>query len=226
MDIKEKCRDAYVLAAELTGVSQLVGLIFAPVFGFLADRSQRFNVLLLLAALAGVVGYLALTTLKSPKANGEDGTPWVFVIMALLGISQIGAIVCSLGLLGRCVLGSQSEGLRLGVSLSTSQSAESQDTGRADDAATDDRDQESAPLLAKEPTPRDLQQLKGSIAGVYSLSGGVGILVLTKVGGAFFDKGPAAPFFILSLFNALLLVAGVICGLSATWKCKAPLHTS
>ena len=86
-------------------MSQLVGLLFAPVFGFLADRYQRSNALLLLAAASGVVGHLSLTTLESPAKNGKEGSPWVYVIMALLGISQIGAIVCSLGLLGRCVLG-------------------------------------------------------------------------------------------------------------------------
>ena len=54
----------------------------------------------------------------------------------------------------------------------------------------------------------DRGQLKGSIAGIYSLAGGAGILLLTKLGGALFDSWtPGAPFFIMAIFNAMLLVA-------------------
>lgn len=226
VEMKEKCRGAYRLAAMLTGVSQLVGLIFAPIFGFLADRYKRFNMLLLLAAFFGVIGYLALATLKSPRADGRDGTPWVFVIMALLGLSQIGAIVCSLGLLGRCVLGFQGADQGETVGSSNGQSIAPQSPSRMVDVVENEEDQESAPLLQSKSSPRDLQHLKGSIAGVYSLFGGVGILLLTKLGGVLFDKNPAAPFFILSVFNGLLLVVGVLCGLSTMWQREAAPYTS
>ena len=49
-EINAKCRRAYVLAAELSGVSQLVALICAPLFGYLDGRFRRFNAPLLLAA--------------------------------------------------------------------------------------------------------------------------------------------------------------------------------
>lgn len=104
-DIKSQCRQAYILAAKLTGVSQLVALLFAPVFGYLADRYQRFNIPLLAAALSGIVGYSGMALLQGPESGGKNGNPWIFLIVAMLGISQIGAIVCSLGLVGRCVLG-------------------------------------------------------------------------------------------------------------------------
>ena len=215
-----------MLAAELTGVSQLVGLLFAPLFGFFADKYQRFNVLLLLAAFSGVLGYLSLTTLRSPKAHGKNGSPWIYVIMGLLGISQIGAIVCSLGLLGRCVLGPRRDSRNPDNESSNSQPCDAQDTVGADVLRDEERDPESTPLLEIDPAPYDLQHLKGSIAGVYSLSGGVGILLLTKLGGVLFDKSPSAPFFMLSLFNALLLVAGVLCGALATWERRAKQNTS
>ena len=226
VDMKDKCRDAYKLASALTGVSQLVGLIVAPIFGFLADRYQQFNMLLLLGAISGAFGYLALTTLKSPRTNGEDGTPWVFVIMALLGISQIGTIVCSLGLLGRCVLGLRGDNHDERVHSSNGHSFAPRDPAGGDSAGDDGRDEESAPLLESESIPRDLQHLKGSIAGVYSLSGGLGILLLTKLGGVLFDQDSAAPFLMLSLFNALLLIVGVLCGLLTIWQRKTALHGS
>ena len=49
-----------------------------------------------------------------------------------------------------------------------------------DELTNEEGTNESAPLLYVDPTPYDLQHLKGSIAGVYSFSGSVGILLLTK----------------------------------------------
>lgn len=201
--VKEQCRSAYILAAELTGVSQLVALLFAPIFGYLAERFPKFNSPLLVAALAGILGYTGLATLESPEPRG-GGSPLVFAIMCVLGISQIGAIVCSLGLLGRCVLEGQGAHppRRLSVPSPPNASAEH---------AT-----ETSGLLEG---PAAFEQSraypKGSIAGVYSLAGGAGILLLTKLGGYLFDKiSPSAPFVMLSAFNGILLLFGLGCGLS------------
>ena len=226
VEMKENCRSAYRLAAILTGVSQLVGLLFAPIFGYLADRYRRFNIVLLSAAIMGIIGYLALATLKSPETDGENGSPWIFVVMALVGVSQIGAIVCSLGLIGRCVLGMQGEDHDKSVTCSNDHTVAPREASRVNHAVANVEHQESAPLLERTSTPQDLQHLKGSIAGVYSLSGGLGILLLTKLGGVLFDKNSAAPFVILSVFNALLLIAGVFCGLSILWQRKAAVHSS
>ena len=72
---------------------------------------------------------------------------------------------------------------------------------------------ETAPLLhpaADGTVKTDRTHLKGSIAGVYSLGGGAGILILTKVGGVLFDSArEGAPFFLLAGFNGLLLL-GVV----------------
>ena len=228
-DLKTHCREAYVLAAELTGFSQLVALLFAPVFGFLADRFRRFNVPLLTAALTGIGGYIGLASLASPQVKGPHGTHWIFVIMALLGISQIGAIVCSLGLLGRCVVDLQIEN-------TLPERASSDPVSRADvhDLNTNDATRSIDPPNegcyteeGAERTPlihhrgRLQNHLKGSIAGVYSLAGGVGILLLTKAGGLLFDKvSPVAPFIMVSAFNLLLLAAGVVSGIFTIRKDK------
>lgn len=228
-NIKTHCREAYVLAAELTGVSQLVALLFAPIFGFLADRYRRFNIPLLTAALTGLVGYIGLAIVGSPQANGTHGTHWIFVIMALLGISQIGAIVCSLGLLGRGVLGLRAESdsskpvsSDLGVR-AEEHNFNSNDVARPVDPRDEANTEEAAegtPLLRG--TGRSQNHLKGSIAGVYSLAGGVGILLLTKVGGLLFDKvSPVAPFVMISAFNFLLLAAGIASELLAVWERKS-----
>lgn len=220
-DVKMSCREAYILASELTGVSQLVALLFAPVFGFLADRYRRFNIPLLIAALIGLVGYIGLAFLASPQAEGVHGTPWIFVIMALLGISQIGAIVCSLGLLGRGVLGLQAESEPTGaipsdiVARAEAHDSRSNDTVGSIGPANGDNTEVTAevtPLLRGR--GRSHSHLKGSIAGVYSLAGGMGILLLTKIGGLLFDKvSPVAPFIMISAFNLLLLAAGIANGI-------------
>ena len=235
-DMKHQCRRAYVLAAELTGVSQLIALLCAPVFGYLSDHYRRFNLPLLVAALVGVVGYIAFALLESPEPSGEHGSPAVFFIVALLGISQIGAIVCSLGLLGHGVLGSG--GAEDSKSRHSRQrpSVEHEVGGDAPRSTTpslaqngspslrdhqvlnqDGRDETSALLGHKSDQDRgSLEHMKGSMAGVYSLAGGAGILLLTKLGGFLFDKlSPGAPFYMLAIFNGLLLLAGIGCGVTA-----------
>ncbi|KAM3077310.1 hypothetical protein ACMFMG_006659 [Clarireedia jacksonii] len=204
-ELKKECRRAYVLAAELTGVSQLIALLCAPVFGYLSDRFRRFNVPLLVASIFGIVGYTGFAQLVSPEPqdiNGRGGSPAVFIMVVLIGISQIGAIVCSLGLLGRGVLGAEG-----GYNLS----GQLQDAVNGPDRTFNDAP-ETAPLIEstklKKATSRS--HLKGSIAGVYSLSGGAAILLLTKLGGYLFDTvSNGAPFYMMAIFNAILLVIGV-----------------
>ncbi|KAI9645945.1 hypothetical protein NHQ30_005382 [Ciborinia camelliae] len=208
-ELKKECRRAYVLAAELTGASQLIALLCAPLFGYLSDRYRRFNTPLLVASIFGIVGYIGFAQLVSPEPqniNGRGGSPIVFVLVALIGISQIGAIVCSLGLLGRGVLGDEG-----GYNLSS----------QLRDAASDPDPNsnvtaETAPLIVSSSirkTP-SRNHLKGSIAGVYSLSGGAAILLLTKIGGYLFDNlSTGAPFYMMAIFNAVLLVIGIGAGI-------------
>ena len=225
----KQCQRAYVVAAELTGVSQTVALVFAPIFGYMADRYPNFNTPLLLAALIGVMGYLGLANLKSPDPKASGGSYWVFFVVALLGISQIGAIVCSLGLLGRSVLEADfaprsfskaevpplDSMLRPNITIGNETGNSTQNIHSSRPAAGDDTDaHETSALLGDGPSGKfSRQHLKGSIAGVYSLAGGAGILLLTKLGGHLFDQlSPSAPFYMLAIFNGILFVFGLVCG--------------
>ncbi|KFY51565.1 hypothetical protein V497_09041 [Pseudogymnoascus sp. VKM F-4516 (FW-969)] len=200
-ELKEECRAAYVLAAQLTGASQLVALLCAPLFGILSDRYRRFNAPLVGASAAGIVGYVAFARLESPEignVEGRGGSAWVFLIVALIGVSQIGAIVCSLGLLGRGVQG-EDGGYTLSSQLGDEYRARSGE-GEGSDVEAAERQEE-----------KGMSHLKGSIAGVYSLSGAAAILLLTKLGGYLFDEVAAgAPFYMMALFNGVLLVVGVV----------------
>lgn len=223
-DTRKSCPDAYILAAKLTGVSQLTALIFAPIFGFLADRYRRFNIPLLAAAWTGILGYLGMSFIDSPEPHAAGGTAWLYLIVSSLGISQIGAIVCSLGLLGHSILevpldldSSARKGklqdIRTGsVHGSVNRSPNSTIPQSHTGSSTEDLFDESRTLLHDhEPLPGSYEHLKGSIAGVYSLAGGAGILILTKTGGILFDKlSPVAPFCLLALINGVLLLVGLI----------------
>ncbi|KAF2084302.1 hypothetical protein K490DRAFT_49442 [Saccharata proteae CBS 121410] len=196
-DMKTACRRAYVLAAMLTGTSQLVALLCAPVFGYLSGKYRTYNQPLILSTVAGIAGYVAFGLLKSPDPRSKDGSAGVFFIAALLGISQIGAIVCSLGLLGRGINGEAADAIR-----------EDGDEDGDEEEAGDESNLHPHQRSTNVPRRPSRAHLKGSIAGVYSLAGGAGILLLTKVGGVMFDGlDYGAPFFLMAGFNALLLVA-------------------
>ncbi|KAF2155980.1 MFS general substrate transporter [Myriangium duriaei CBS 260.36] len=200
-EIRRSCERAYKLASMLTGISQLVALLAAPLYGFFNARyaRQRFasRVPLALAAVAGIVGYVVFGQLRSPDPKISGGQAAILAVI-LIGLSQIGAIVCSLGVLAQGIQASSSP---------ASAPKPSSDIGRYQG--------EDAPLLETAPPSSsgksiDRSRLKGSIAGVYSLAGGAAILLLTKLGGHLFDVAdPGAPFYLLAGFNAVLLVAVV-----------------
>jgi hypothetical protein len=150
----------------------------------------------LIAAFAGVAGNAAFGRLRTPDP-AEGGGIGIYFLVALIGIGQIGAIVCSLGLLARGIHTKETAKIVAAVD-------------REEEAAQNDS--ESAPLMPPLIAPKSQTRahLKGSIAGVYSLAGGAGILLLTKVGGLMFDKvDTGSPFYIMSVFNGILLVVGI-----------------
>lgn len=212
-DMKKSCTEAYILASILTGVSQLVALLAAPVFGFWSDKSRQYHLPLLLAAFAGIIGYLIFALIPSPQFKGPDGNLAVFFIMALVGISQIGAIVCSLAVLSNGIL-------KISVNETPSSEAfiqehvQNPETPANEVANPLDEQQPLLDSLSNQDTGKQYSQLKGSIAGVYSLYGGAGILLLTKLGGFLFDVlDSGSPFYLMAAFNAVLLLVEVICGL-------------
>ncbi|KAF2211417.1 hypothetical protein CERZMDRAFT_42915 [Cercospora zeae-maydis SCOH1-5] len=200
-DIKKNCQRAYKLAAALTGFGELAALICAPLFGWIGGRAakSRSEWPLLVASGVGIVGYVSFGLLKNPDAFHGDGGQWAFLSVILVGISQIGAIVCSLALLGRGV-NQAHRSVPVALPHGEQQSGE-----------------EGAPLLRRASRAMapaiDRSRLSGSIAGMYSFAGGVGILILTKAGGALFDSWhTGAPFFLMAIFNGMLALAIVLIG--------------
>ncbi|TKA75933.1 hypothetical protein B0A55_05875 [Friedmanniomyces simplex] len=102
-DIKRNCERAYTLASALTGIAETAALICAPLFGWLGGTvvKGRSEWPLFGAAVVGVAGYIAFGFLQNPDAFHGEGGKWAFLAVIAIGISQIGSIVCSLGLLSR-----------------------------------------------------------------------------------------------------------------------------
>lgn len=199
-DIKKRCPRAYVVAAELTGVSQMIALICAPLFGYWCARVSRKQIPLLFASISGIVGYPLFANVFHPRNSTAAALFVDFFAVSLIGVSQIGAIVCSLGTLST------------GVLLENPRTTKR--TSIVDANGDNTEANEGQPLL---PSGRQnnksssLSTLKGSVAGVYSLYGGLAILILTKVGGLLFDKvSLTAPFYIMAAFNAVLMVACLV----------------
>ena len=241
-EVKRNCQRAYIIASVLTGVSQLVALICAPLFGYLNAHYATHKIPLLLAAAAGVGGYVTFGLLKSPDPRSGDGSVGVYFVVVLLGISQIGAIVCSLDLINRGiqseddVVPEDGEERHDGMANRNSQEVNGlispilhqQPRWQTNDGVPQQQQHEHGPDGPTESTPLMLSQplrtqasasrshLKGSIAGVYSLCGGIGILLLTKLGGLMFDGvDVGTPFFMMAGFNAVLLVATAAC---VSWR--------
>lgn len=200
-DIKRRCPRAYIVAAELTGASQMVALISAPIFGYWSARTSRKSMPLAFAAVSGIIGYPLFATQFDPNDENKSARAIAFVSVFFIGFSQIGAIVCSLASLGVGVLGDSSKHTI-------------KPTATIEQANLDEEASEDGPLLGNTQGTH-LSDLKGSVAGVYSFFGGAAILILTKAGGALFDStSTSAPFLIMAAFNGILLVATIVVGIS------------
>lgn len=216
-DIKSKCKRAYTLASMLSGFAELAALLCAPLFGWFNSRMSGRGVLsnlpLGIGAVTGIVGCIGFGMVKNPDPfSKEEHGNLVILAVILLGISQIAAIVCSLGSLAKGIQ-SAAQSSRPDDSESLANVEET-----ISDVAGPFEAAETAPLIApprvatsQTPPASDRTQLKGTIAGIYSLVGGVGILILTKLGGVLFDRtSTGAPFYLLAGSNGLLLIAVIV----------------
>jgi len=60
---------------------------------------------------------------------------------------------------------------------------------------------------------------RGSVIGIFNISGAIGILVITTIGGRLFDSmSPKAPFIVVGAINALVMLAAVYVRIKAPWR--------
>lgn len=161
LPLQNNCYDGYVFLAILTGVAQTVALVSSPLWGFLVD-SHKLGALAALgaASLCGIVGAFGLSIAGSVSGAYDPRNALCFVLVSLIGLSQIGTIIASISIVSS--VGQTVRGLE--------------------------------------------HRVIGSISGLYSLCGGVGILFITIIGGRWSDRWVFGPFFLLGLFNSALFV--------------------
>ncbi len=136
----------------LFGIVQGCAMLWAPFFGWLADKINRVT-LVILATLLSIAGYGWMGFTPDPAASAA-----AFGAAAMLGIGQASGILASQVLIGQ-----------------------------------------------EAPGP-----IRGAVIGMVGFFGAVGILLISKVGGYAFDAWrPGAPFIIMAIANALLLVFAV-----------------
>ncbi|MCC5861710.1 MAG: MFS transporter [Gammaproteobacteria bacterium] len=159
--------EATARAGILFAVVQTAALVWAPIFGTLADRLDRVT-LTIIAMLLATVGYGLMATTSNPI--GAAAIP----LAILLGIGQMSAILASQTLIGQ-----------------------------------------EAP-----------EARRGSVLGVYSFFGALGILFVAVVGGNLFDSWtPAAPFILVAVGNLLLAGWALVVRLMGVPPATQPAET-
>lgn len=182
----EDCHDAYVFSAILTGVAQTIALVSSPLWGLLIDSRVGKTTTILISSILGIGGNLGLCLAAYYKEVYDPRNALCFIIVGFIGLSQIGVIITSMSLVSEA-----------GDTKEVEEPSEL--TGPILDIS------EEEPIQELEPITAAVGPTIGSVSGLYSLSGGVGILLITKVGGSLSDHYITAPFFILGLFNLVLL---------------------
>jgi len=149
--------DAQAKAGIFVAICSMTAVVWAPIFGFLADRLDRMTLTVLAFALA-TIGYGALG-LTNDVLSLSVAVP----VLIFVGIGQSSTALAITVLLGQ-----------------------------------------EAP-----------KNIRGSVFGVQSFFGAIGILAISYGGGQLFDLvDPSAPFIAVALANFLVLVSAVACKVS------------
>jgi MFS family permease len=188
-DQKLTCRDAYIRGSALSGVSQAVVLLAAPLVGYLADRRRGAP------DLQQPLLQERLLTEQQQQRQQHLHSPTKHAAAASLHRTQavcVSAAVGSVAFLSFALLDSPAANLALLPAAAA---------GVAEIAMII-----TAGVLVTHHSPA---ALRGPMAGVFSAAGGLGVLVASAAGGFLFDLAPAAPFVLFGGLSTLVLVAGV-----------------
>ena len=80
--------EALARAGMIIGISQLVALISAPIFGIMADRINRVTAVVIAVAISSV-GYGSTFLIQNPLGGG------MLIVAALIGLGEVGGVITS-----------------------------------------------------------------------------------------------------------------------------------
>ena len=99
-EIKRRCREAFTWTSIISGVAQLTALLLSPFIGFIADAVSP-EATMCISAFCGLAGYLLFGFGLPGGIDGDPRSAQGIVAAALIGVCQIGTIICSLALIGK-----------------------------------------------------------------------------------------------------------------------------
>ncbi len=144
--------EALARSGIIIGISQLVSLLTAPIFGIMADRMNRVTAVIIAVSISAI-GYGSTLLVDDPTGG------IIFLCAVLIGLGEISGVIAS------------------GV------------------------------LIAQQAP----SEIRGSVIGIFSLCGAVGIMVATGVGGQLFDTWkPQGPFVLFSIFSVIVVIVGLV----------------
>ena len=144
--------EALARSGIIIGVSQMVSLLTAPIFGIMADRMNRVTAVIIAVSISAI-GYGSTLLVDDPTGG------MIFLSAVLIGLGEISGVIAS------------------GV------------------------------LIAQQAP----SEIRGSVIGIFSLCGALGIMIATGVGGQLFDAWkPQGPFVLFSIFSVIVVIIAFI----------------
>jgi hypothetical protein len=180
-ELKRSCRQAFTIASILSGVIQLIALLLSPLIGYLCEALSP-AITICIATTIGTASFLVLGV--ALPNDGDPRSPIAWIAGIGIGFCQIANIIASLALCAHAKTKVNSSSTR--------------NNGDTDDTDGDIVDK------------RQKVKLGGSIAGAYSATGGLFILIISKLGGSLSDLYAPAAFLLLAFMAAVVSIVSFI----------------
>ncbi|CDR98635.1 hypothetical protein [Sporisorium scitamineum] len=210
-ELKKLCRSAFTAMAILGGTAQLTALLASPLIGMLCDMFSPTTTISLTSAL-GAAGFYLLgvgtSGFAGDRTTGEE-VPDPFTGLSigaavLIGLGQIGAIVASLAGCARARGLITEDHLEHAGVVSSSEGDH-----EVVDAASTAETRRGATRRSQPQVAEQTGQGAGAIAGAYTCTGSLSILVISKLGGLLFDMYVPSPFLLIGGFSLFVSLCGV-----------------
>ena len=221
-ELKKLCRSAFTATAILGGTAQLTALLASPLIGLMCDRLSPTSTISVTSAL-GAVGFYLLgvgtSGFSGDKQTGEEVpdplTGLSIGAAVLVGFGQIGAIVASLAGCARARSLISEEADEVKTRQQRDHNSEEADAESASNTLVPDREGGSQRRLlqtqrsSSSEVAKEAGQGPGAIAGAYTCTGSLSILIISKLGGFLFDMYVPSPFLLIGGFSAFVSICGL-----------------
>lgn len=184
-ELKRSCRQAFTVASILSGVIQLIALLLSPLIGYMCEALTPAMTILIATSL-GTASFLVLGLALPNDGDPRSAIAWIAAVG--IGFCQIANIVASLALCAAA---------KTKMAAATHPQAQANQGNGQSTAGTWTAHRKST-------------SGGGSIAGAYSATGGLFILIISKLGGSLSDLYAPAAFLLIAFMAALTSIISLI----------------